>query len=121
MKTELSLPKRAEFHCMQPENYILVQNHKDGVMIRATSDNFSEQRKAAFIRELAAEGFIPDHYQWFLDADASNYLAIKWIIDPSWLRVDKRLAKKAELLYGRALLLVAVVWMILVVMILVFV
>ena len=120
MRTELGLPKRAEFHCRQPDNYILVQNHKDGVMIRATSDNFSEQRKAAFIRELAAEGFIPDHYQWFLDADASNYLAIKWIIDPSWLRVEKRLVGKAELICGRALLLVAIVWLVLIAMILAF-
>ncbi|EEF62838.1 hypothetical protein [Pedosphaera parvula] len=118
MKTETCLPKRAEFYRRQPENHILVQNNKDDVLIRATHDNFSDQRKAAFIRELAAEGFIPDHYQWFSDPDASNYLGIRWVVDSSWLQINNQIARKGEMLCGRALMVAAVLWVILVALVL---
>jgi hypothetical protein len=116
MKTETCFPKKARFHRRHPENFILVQNNKDGVLIRASHDNFSDPRKAAFIRELAAEGFIPDHYQWFSDPSANNYLGIKWIIDESWLQDDQ--ATRNEAMGGRALLVAALVWVILLALVL---
>ena len=48
-----------------------------GVVIRASRDCFSEERKHSFIRELAAEGFIGNDYLWRPAGD------VRWIVDPS--------------------------------------
>lgn len=72
---------------------ILVENHGDSVSIRAVRDNFSERRKALFIHELAAEGFIPDEFQYFTNTDASALLGVRWVIDGSWIRVPAAVIK----------------------------
>src|SRR5258708_203567 len=95
MKT-VAAPKQFEFNSQYPENYILVENRDDGVVIRAARKNFSDQRKSAFIKELAAEGFIPDHFQWFSDPDTSNYMGVRWIIDSSWLRLHASVRRESE-------------------------
>ena len=53
--------------------------------IRAALDNYSERRKALFIHELAAEGFIPDEYQFMTNTDSDSFFRIQWVIDTSWL------------------------------------
>jgi hypothetical protein len=42
---------------------VRVEAVDDQVVNRATRDTFSAQRKASIVRELAAEGFIPDRYR----------------------------------------------------------
>lgn len=116
MKTETCFPKRARFHHRHPDNSILVQNSKDGVLIRATHDTFSEPRKAAFIRELVAEGFIPEHYQWFAEPGTNSFLGIKWVIDDSWIDEEYE-TTQTESLGAPALLLAALVWLILIILI----
>jgi hypothetical protein len=113
MKSETCFPRRAEFHQYNPENFILVENDKNGAVIRAAVDNFSGARKICFIKELAAEGFIPDHYQWFSDPDADGYLGIKWIVDDSWLKTDGERTRKTELLCRGMLLLACILWVVL--------
>ncbi len=99
------IPKRAEFYFRRPDNLILVENGERGVVIRATHDNFSPLRKSLFIRELASEGFIPDHFQWFSENDGADSagLGVHWIIDSSWVRVhpsqQRRVALRILLIY----------------------
>ncbi|MDB6123136.1 MAG: hypothetical protein JWQ71_2129 [Pedosphaera sp.] len=113
MKAETSFPKRVTFHQKNPENFILVENNKNRAMIRAAFDNFSEARKVYFIKELAAEGFIPDHYQWFSDPDSDGYFGVRWIVDDSWLEVDRIGTLKTEMLCRRMLLLACILWVVL--------
>jgi hypothetical protein len=87
MSTKVFEPQQSEFYHRYPENFILVENHEAGVTIRAAFNNFSERRRQLFIRELAAEGFIPDEYQFFVNTSASDALGVQWIVDKSWLRV----------------------------------
>ena len=85
MPAKFIYPRKADFSIRSPQNLILVENLPDDVvLVRATENNFSAQRKAAFIRALAAEGFIPDEYQSFAE---TGPLAVRWIIDGSWMKV----------------------------------
>jgi hypothetical protein len=88
MATKLNQPRRTEFYHRSPENYLLVENQDDGrVVILAALDNYSERRKALFIRELAAEGFIPDEYQFLTNTGGDGFFGVRWTIDGSWLVV----------------------------------
>ena len=88
MATKLLPPSQTAFHRRFPENYLLVENHDDDrVVIRAALDNYTERRKAFFIHELAAEGFIPDEYQFMTNTDDDNFFGVRWVIDGSWLVV----------------------------------
>jgi len=70
------------------DTLVQVENpDSDTVVVRATRNTFSERRKVAFIRQLAAEGFIPDGCQWYpLPAGMPR---IRWVIDVSWLRLSE--------------------------------
>ena len=90
MATQLFPPSRTEFYPRSPENYLLVENHEDGrVVIRAVLDNYSERRKDHFIRELAAEGFIPDQYEYLTNSGGVGYMGVCWVIDDSWLQIPQ--------------------------------
>jgi hypothetical protein len=77
-----------EFFIHDLETHVQVENpDPDTVIVRATRNTFSERRKVQFIRELAAEGFIPDGCQWYpLPAGMPR---IRWVIDVSWLKMSK--------------------------------
>ena len=83
-----------EFYRHQPYNLLLVEVGADGIIIRAALDNFSDSQKSSFIRELAAEGFIPDQYQWLCNTSANGCADVKWIIDRSWLGATPALMRK---------------------------
>jgi hypothetical protein len=86
MATKLFQPPQTEFYNRFPENFLLVENQEDrGVIIRAAIDNDSERRKALFIHELAAEGFVTDKYQFMTNCDEESVLGVRWVIDGSWL------------------------------------
>ena len=88
MISESPLPTKAEFHSSSPENYLLVENDADGgVVIRAAVNNYSEERKALFIRKLASEGFIPDRFQSAENTGESKLPGVRWVVDSSWLTV----------------------------------
>jgi hypothetical protein len=91
----------------------LVEQSRDGVTLRLTRDIFSEKRKISFIRELAAEGFIPDTYQGFTGADLSPRLKVRWLVDGSWpIRRRKRLQNPDRFMI-RLLISAAILWLIL--------
>jgi hypothetical protein len=77
-----------EFYFRDVDTYVQVEHpDTDTVIVRATRNTFSERRKVSFIRELAAEGFIPDGCQWYpLPAGLPR---IRWVVDMSWLRLSE--------------------------------
>ncbi|MEM1059551.1 MAG: hypothetical protein AAGK14_09910 [Verrucomicrobiota bacterium] len=86
-RQEAHPPSIYEFFTQQPENMIRVEARSDGeVHITLAVDNFSEQRKAYFVRELAAEGFIPDHYSFLSE---NELLGVKWHLGTEWCSVNE--------------------------------
>lgn len=84
-RQEAHPPSVYEFFTQAPENMIRVETRPDGeVHITLAVDNFSEQRRAYFVRELAAEGFIPDHYSYLSE---NELLGVKWHLGTEWCTV----------------------------------
>ncbi len=86
-------PRQREFYHQNPYNMFLVEQTAEGIVIRAALDNFSERQKCHFIRHLAAEGFIPDEYEWLCSASVQGGAAT-WIIDRSWLGATPALMRR---------------------------
>lgn len=64
----------------------------EDVTVRASRNGFSEQRKSAFIRELSAEGFIPDSHRWYFALDGDGFgRGVRWIIDRSFMETDEKI------------------------------
>jgi len=80
MHTEIALPTRSQLYIPDLDNHILIENNADEVVISATRDNFSENRKIFFIRHLSAEGYIPDRYKWFSEPAESGFFGVKWMV-----------------------------------------
>ena len=98
-----SRPRQFEFFHQHPENFLLVQSAGEEVTIRAAFDNFSERRKRMFIRELAAEGFIPDCYERISGMD-ETFGGVRWVIDSSWVAVNRSVTRTADRLCARVLI-----------------
>ena len=79
-----------EFYFPDVDTLLLAEYSEGRVLIRATKNTFTVQRKIQFIRRLAFEGFIPDNFQWLSDLD-SKWLSVCWRIDHSWLKLPKNL------------------------------
>jgi len=87
MKTHVQAPQPFEFYFPKMDTLVCVENQPDGVVIRATRATFSEEHKDCFIRELAAEGFIPDACRWTSSALSGNPV-IHWLVDRSWCKLS---------------------------------
>jgi hypothetical protein len=96
MQAKATRSKCFEFGFPYLDTQVLVEDRGDSVRIRATRDTFTEQRKIAFIRELAAEGFIDDSYQWFSLAGAGSFLGVQWSVDFSWLELPRIIIDRAR-------------------------
>jgi len=79
MHTETAISSRSELYIPDLDNDVVIENGVTGVVIRTTRDNFPERRKRAFIRHLAAEGYIPDYYEWFSEPAEEGFFGVKWI------------------------------------------
>ena len=94
-------PRRFEFGFPHLDTIVLVEDFGHAVAIRASRDSFTEQRKTAFIRELASEGFIDESFQWFNPAGPDSYYGVRWRVDFSWLELPKTLlARVRRLMIG---------------------
>lgn len=89
MKATLSEPRVFEFYFPAMDTLLQVEEKEDAVVIRATRNTFSERRKAFFIRELAAEGFIPDSYRWLASGESPSVPGVCWLVDISWVELPK--------------------------------
>ncbi len=110
MRTLTNSTRRHEFYFPGFDNLVLVENRPDGVVIRATRDNFSEARKSFFIRELAAEGFIPDACGWFSSSAPGDFFGVRWVIDRSWVGLHPRVTRRTNRLMRWLLLGVSLFW-----------
>jgi hypothetical protein len=110
MRAQKVLPKEFQFYLPDLDNIILVECHEeDTVTIRVTKNNIPEQRKILFVRRLAAEGFIPDQYEWYCGStDSSN--GITWIKDLSWLEIPKVITRRSRAFVCRLLVAACVLW-----------
>jgi hypothetical protein len=106
MRTEIALPKKFEIYLSDLDNHVLIENGPSGVVISATRDNISDSRKAFFIRHLAAEGFIPERYEWFCEPVEDGFLGVQWVaISPSKeinaeIHVLRKLCTRRNAWYG---------------------
>jgi hypothetical protein len=108
MKTEGGVASHFEFCFPKMDTLLLVEVEEGGVTIRATRDTFSPQRKACFVRQLVAEGFIPDEFEWHSIEDPQSFhRGVRWLVDISWLRVDGAMAPRTRIL-AKALLGLAI-------------
>lgn len=107
MRKQKLLAKEFEFYFSDLDNMLRVQCGEDGrVIVQCTQDNVPEKRKTFFIRELAAEGFIPDEYQWF-SGTTTESLRVQWVKDWSWVKVPETMGGRSV----KFLLAVFVLWM----------
>jgi len=111
MRAQKSQSRQFEFYFRDLDNSVLVESGDDGVVIRAVRDNFSERRKCFFIRELAAEGHIPDSYQWFCGPGGDVCHKLTWVVDRSWLDTHPASARRATQFARRLLICSAVLWL----------
>jgi hypothetical protein len=104
MKSLQERPRSYEFNFPQMGTRLQVEELGGEVTIRATRDTFSAQRKMSFIRELAAEGFIPDDFMWLSIADADTPgRGVVWLVDSSWLTLDANDIARARRILNKAL------------------
>ena len=94
MKT--SEVKCYEFSFPRLDTLILVENWNDRVVVRATRDTFSDEKKNCFVRELAAEGFISDDYLWISSGSHFSQGPLNWLVDYSWLKLDQQMIAKTR-------------------------
>lgn len=110
MKTQAPFPHPFEFTFTQLDTLIQVEYSGEAIVIRATRDTFTDARKDAFIHELAAEGFIPDAYQWYSVSDTHPALPLCWIVDYSWLNPDNSELARSRRIMFRILGAAAALW-----------
>ena len=111
MKETLPSPQRFEFWFPHLDTHIRVEEQDDEVIIRASRNTFSERRKTLFIRELAAEGFIPENYQWFSDFHSATWMRVRWLVDMSWLKPTPIQVAKARRFKLRVFLYSSLLWL----------
>jgi hypothetical protein len=96
MRKQKVLAKEFEFYFSDLDNIILVENlDEENVRIRFTNDNLSERRRTAFVHQLAAEGFIPDQFQWYSGSTFGS-LSIQWLHDCSWVKLPEKVIKRSN-------------------------
>jgi hypothetical protein len=97
MKIEDGVASHFEFAFPRLDTLLLVEVADAGVTIRATRDTFSPRRKACFVRELVAEGFIPEEFQWFqVEGAHSCHRGVRWLVDVSWLGIDEAMMARTH-------------------------
>jgi len=76
MKTQTEEFCSFEFAFPAMDTLAAVESTEDEIVIHTSRDKFSKERKAAFVHELASEGFIPENYLWCG--------RVRWLVDPDW-------------------------------------
>jgi hypothetical protein len=113
-----STPEKPQWFdfCFINLNYTLVrvQTVEGDLTIRATADTFSPRRKQYFIRELAAEGFIPDDPSFLRSDSEPNLNGVRWLIDESWVKFDYANIARNHRLIKRFILPLTLSWLTLV-------
>ncbi len=91
---------RSEFYAWfelsthNPTNLVVIENQRKTVLVRAAHNNFSERRKAFLIRQLAAEGYIPDRYEYFTEEEP--IAGVTWVIDRSLMFIGPEATRRTR-------------------------
>jgi hypothetical protein len=110
MKTKIHPDHSFEFYFPDLDTQLLVEEIEDKVVIHASRNTFSDQRKARFLRHLAAEGFIPDEHQWF-SGFKSQGSQVCWLVDTSWVGVPKAIIVRSRNFMIRLLISATLLWL----------
>jgi len=110
MKSNADVPCRFEFAFPRFDTLASVECLADEVVIRTSRNALTEERKAAFVRELASEGFIPDHYRWLDVAHDPAIRRVHWLVDPAWWMPGAEPMARTSRLMVRVLASSALVW-----------
>jgi hypothetical protein len=95
---------RFEFSFPRLDTDLQVEVRDGDVTILATRDTFTDERKAAFVHELAAEGFIPDAFMWYSPlCYRPDGQQLAWRVDPTWLGTTDTTTTRTRDLYFQAL------------------
>jgi hypothetical protein len=96
--------RRFEFGFPNLDTLLRVEVTQDGVTVRASRDTFTRRHKANFVRELAAEGFIPDEYRWFALEDGEGFRrGVHWVVDVSWMSISEEVIARGRRFMARLL------------------
>ena len=112
MQTHSSPPCCYEFYFPDVDTLVQVETLSAAVIIRASRNTFSDQRKRRFIHELAAEGFIPDDYEWLSLAGSELSRGVRWLVDISWLKIDPQMMAKTRRFMVRLIAGAVLLWLV---------
>jgi hypothetical protein len=111
MRAQKVLARDFQFYFPDLDNILLVECHEDeSVTVRASKDNVTDERKICFIRKLAAEGFIPDQYQWY-SGSTDGSVAVRWVKDYSWLKTHQPSKRRSNRVMARMFVAACVLWL----------
>ncbi len=102
---------RTEFYDARRDTHLLLEVDGEQVVIRATRDSYSAARRACFIRELVAEGFLPDEYQWSNTDSPWAVYGVRWCIDRRWLVLPREVVKRTSRWALRMWLVGTLLWL----------
>jgi hypothetical protein len=105
MPVHASRPQCFGFDFPRLDTQVEVETTPVGVVIRASRPTFSAARKACFIRELSAEGFIAEDYRW-QPADR-----VRWVVDPTRFLPGQTCAAQTRRLMLRMFFSAAGLWL----------
>ncbi len=94
MRARVGIDSVYEISTRNPANLVVVESLGRTVLIRAAHNNFSERRKAFLIRQLAAEGYIPDCYEMF--TEEAPVAGLTWVIDRSLVAMGPAATKRTR-------------------------
>jgi hypothetical protein len=114
MKATQTEPPVFEFYLPDVDTLLQVREADGEVVIRTTRNSLSARRKSAFVRALAAEGFISDSYRWFSAEQPPAPMAVRWLVDFSWVRLPEAALRQARRFMVRLLAGGFVLWAVLV-------
>ena len=109
MRTQSQSRAPIQFSTLNPENIIAIENHGNRVTFRAAYDNFSIRRKAFLIRELAAEGYIPDRFEYVTEDLWDDGLT--WLVDRSLAVMGVEATRRCNRAMQRLLLTGCALWL----------
>jgi hypothetical protein len=89
MNTPTAEFRSFEFRFPHLDTMLRLEVQGESVTIYASRNTFSSRRKEMFIRELAAEGFIPDNVACGLDKGTGGLRSgVRWLLDDEMILGD---------------------------------
>jgi hypothetical protein len=97
VNTDRTAPCHFDFCFPRMDTLLRVEVEGRDITIRATRDTFTERQKDYFVRELAAEGFIPEESRWFRHEGPEPWQhGVRWLVDFAWLEIDEAVTARTR-------------------------